>query len=691
MEEHQPWVTCYLTDMLLSYVGEALEAEGRLDYPALFRGAEGFEIPSDPKSYLSDVGNWVPLSVLRELELQCEQISGKKDVAYHAARAYFTPGRRQWPSLFEIIVRILNNVRSALMCASLWGSSQTNYLKLQSFERPGSPAELYILSQFGRNAEPAVGTLHLLRGFCEGFPRLYPFIEEVQCTEEISQLRIEEVVREFPDFLVRSAADSLTVCRRTSNETVMTAAKIRLATEWIDVPPEFVQNSADPVVIAPQDSRIEVLTNRVAEGSLANDWASAYQIVQPGAVFDGPLSYAFEKNQIYNAAYSRFRVIIKENEAARRQAPESHLREEISRLLFENLQQTRQAQARLLTFNVEKGRLAVENARLRREVQRENSFAGIVGQSKAMQELFGLIRAVADTDVTVLVLGETGTGKELIARAIHYNSARKNKPFVAVNCGALSLTLLESELFGHEKGAFTGAVGQKKGFFEVANGGTLFLDEIGEIPISTQVKLLRVLQENELQRVGGTDAIKVDVRIIAATNQNLEERIAKHEFRQDLYYRLKVFPLTVPSLQERVEDIPLLVSHFIEKCSQVTKRFVKEITPEAMGALMAHDWPGNIRELENVIQHMMVVSKGELLDLQDLPPEMRSADSPGKAKAKGLKGISRGSAQLIEKRTIVEALAKTGGNVTQAAKALGVSRATLQTKMKLYSLRETKG
>ena len=307
-----------------------------------------------------------------------------------------------------------------------------------------------------------------------------------------------------------------------------------------------------------------------------------------------------------------------------------------------------------------------------------------------MRELFGLIRSVADTDVTVLIQGETGTGKELIARAIHYNGTRKDRRFIAVNCGALSLNLLESELFGHEKGAFTGAIAQKKGFFEVANGGTLFLDEIGEIPTSTQVKLLRVLQEGEFQRVGGTDTIMVDVRIIAATNQNLEERIAKGEFRQDLYYRLQVFPLTVPSLRERIEDIPLLVSHFIEKCSQVTKRPVKEITPEAMGLLMAHDWPGNIRELENVIQRMMVVSKGELLDLQDLSPEMRAAESPGKAQAKGLKGISRGSAELVEKHTIVDALAKTGWNVTHAAKALGISRATLQTKMKAFGLRQTK-
>jgi transcriptional regulator with PAS, ATPase and Fis domain len=250
------------------------------------------------------------------------------------------------------------------------------------------------------------------------------------------------------------------------------------------------------------------------------------------------------------------------------------------------------------------------------------------------------------------------------------------------------LNLLESELFGHEKGAFTGAIGQKKGFFEAANGGTLFLDEIGEVSSTTQVKLLRVLQEGELQRVGGTDTIQVDVRIIAATNQNLEERIAKGDFRQDLYYRLKVFPVMVPPLRERIEDIPLLASRFINECSRVTKRPIKEITPDVMALLMAYSWPGNVRELENVIQRMMIVSKGESFEVQDLPRELRGTEP--KTDVKGLRGISRESAGLVEKQIIFEALSKSVGNVTRAAKHLGISRATLQTKMKLYGLRQTK-
>ena len=688
MEENQPWVTCYLTDMLLSHVRESLGAEDRLDYSALFHGAEGFEAPANPKLYLSDVSNWVPLPVLRGLEMQCEKISGRKDIAYHAAKAYFAPGRREWPSLFEIIVRVLNDVRSALMFASLWGSSQTNYLKLQSFERKDAPGELSILSQFDKNAAPALGALHLLRGFCEGFPLLYPSIERVECVEEISQLRLEDAVREFPEYALRLENEFLTVCRRADNQAVMKATRIRLATESIILSPEFGQTPDSTLITAPKHDRIDVLSNRIAGDKAADDSNIAYQVVEPGVISYGTLLHAFEKGQIYNAGYSRFRVTVKQNATAEPPTPESHLRREISRLLFEHLHQAHQAQGRLLEFNVEKSRLAAENARLRREIQRENSFGGIVGQSENMRELFELVRTVAGTDVTVLIQGETGTGKELIARAIHYNSPRKDTPFVAVNCGALASNLLESELFGHERGAFTGAAGLKKGYFEVASGGTLFLDEIGEIPPSTQVKLLRALQEGELQRVGGTDTVKVNVRIIAATNQDLQERIAKGEFRQDLYYRLQVFPLVVPPLRQRAEDIPLLAARFIDKYIALAKQAVKGITPDALARFAAHSWPGNIRELENVIQRMMIVSKEEFLNVQDLPPELRAAEP--KQELKGLKGISRESAGVVEKRAIVEALAATGGNVTRAAKALGISRATLQTKMKLYGLRETK-
>jgi transcriptional regulator with PAS, ATPase and Fis domain len=305
-----------------------------------------------------------------------------------------------------------------------------------------------------------------------------------------------------------------------------------------------------------------------------------------------------------------------------------------------------------------------------------------------MQELFALIRSLAETDVTVLIQGETGTGKELIARAIHYNSPRRSRRFLAVNCGALAETLLQSELFGHEKGAFTGADSRRKGIFETADGGTLFLDEIGEISPSTQVKLLRVLQDGEFQRVGGTDTIRVNVRILSATNQNLEALVKAGRFRQDLYYRLNVFPIFVPPLRDRADDIPLLVDHFIQIANPKLHKAIRGVSPEAMSVLIAHQWPGNVRELENVVQRTMVVAKSDLVELTNVPRELRGEDDVPSRTAQDLRGLARASTELVEKQTILDALAKTGGNVTHAAKTLGVSRATLQNKMKAYGLRK---
>jgi DNA-binding NtrC family response regulator len=691
-EDKQPWITCYVTDMLLSYLREALHCEDQIDYAALFRSVDGFEAPADPRSFLADVKNWIPLSVLRELELQCEKISGKKDITYHAAKAYFTPGRKQLPSLFEVIVQVLNDVRSALLFANTWGASQTNYLKLQAFERPDSENVLYMLAQFDQNAGLTISAVNLLQGFAEGFPRIYPFIEEVTCIEEISQLRLDDILREFPLLVATHQGDCVIVHDRSSKEPLVKAMRVCLKTESVTPPADLVPLSPDTVVVHSWNGQMEVLTPQVAlhPGKDVPALSFAYQITTPGVITHGPLTYSFRQGQLFEAPYCRFRVAIKERPVSQPAISVQYLRKEVSKLLFEQLRQTKQAHTRIIQMSVEKNQLAQENIRLRREVQREYSFAGLIGQSKEMQELFGLIRSIAETDVTVLIKGETGTGKELIARAIHYNGPRKAQRFVAINCGALSLTLLESELFGHERGAFTGAIGQKKGIFEVADGGTLFLDEIGEISPSTQVKLLRVLQEGEVQRVGGTDAIKVDVRIIAATNQSLESLVEKGSFRPDLYYRLNVFPLQVAPLRDRIDDIPLLVSHFIEKAKRLTKKSVQDLSAPAIALLLAHNWPGNVRELENTIQRMMVVCKNDMLDVQDIPAEIRGNQTAAATTTHVLKGISRESTELVEKRAIADALAKTGGNVTHAAKALGISRATMQNKMKAYGLRISK-
>ena len=688
MDEQQPWATCLFTDILLSHLKETAGGTDAIDYRKLFQGLEGFEVPSEPELFLRDVTNWVPLNVLRELMSQCQMLSGKGDFAYHAARAYFAPRRTPLPSLFEIIVQVLNDVRSVLICANLWGAVQANYLKLQSFERPGPTPDLYLLAQFDENANPTFHTMNFMRGICEGFPRMYPFIDDVKCTEEISQLQIEGIVREFPEFTILRRGNQLLIRRQGSDEICVEATQVYLAGEPIALSPELVRLTPDDPIVPPLRGRIEVLTKDVDAGE--HRGTSVYRIVKPGQLVAGPLTYAFERDKIYNAPYSCFKFTVKENRTSKRKITADDLRKEISQLLFEHLKQIKQAHLRMIQYNVEKRRLTLENIRLRREIEREYSFAGLVGQSKQMQELFGVIRSIAETDVSVLIQGETGTGKDLIARAIHYNSQRRNRRFIPVNCGALSPTLLESELFGHEKGAFTGAIGQKKGYFESADGGTLFLDEIGEIPPSTQVKLLRILQDGELQRVGGTSTMKVNVRIIAATNKNLEELVQRGGFRQDLYYRLRVFPITVPPLRERMDDVPALVSHFIEKWSQTAKKSIKEISSPAMAHLLSYKWPGNVRELENTLQRMMVIFKGETLDVQDLPPEIRAAESESQEKAQYLKSISRESGKLVEKNAIVEALSETGGNITRAAKVLGVSRATLQNKMKLYGLRESK-
>ena len=659
-----------------------------IDYPGLFREAEGVEAPSDPESFIKDVTNWVPLSVLRELLLQCERISGRKDIAYHAAREYFDPGKKQFPSLFEIIVRVLNDVRSMLIFSDLWASVQTNYLKLQSFETQAAQPELYVLAKFDKKAQPKIGSIQFLRGTYEGFPRLYPFVEDAQCIEEISQAEIRDIISDFPGYSVSTEGDRLSIRRNGSEKPVVEAIRIPLKPEIITLSREFREIIPDSVVVPLADGRISVLTNteETDPERIAHTF-HAYKIVMEGDVSCGTLSCSFKKGQVYNAPYSRFRLVIIEGSKPDREIPAENVRKEVSHLLFEYLKQIKKTQMRMIQYNIEKRRLTLENIYLRREIEREYSFSGIIGKSERMQDLFGIIESLAITDVSVLIQGETGTGKELIAKAIHYNSPRKAGRFIAVNCGAITETLLESELFGHEKGAFTGAITQRKGIFEAADGGTLFLDEIGEISASTQVKLLRVLQESEFQRVGGSDPIRVNIRIVAATNQNLEDLVKAGRFRQDLFYRLNVFPITVPPLRERIEDIPLLAAHFIEKFNKNMNKNIEEIGPQAMALLMAWGWPGNVRELENAIQRMMVVSKNRILDIQGLPPEIRGKEEGSKEKAKDLKDIARESSGIAEKRAILDALSKTGENVTKAARLLGISRATLQNKMKAYGLR----
>jgi len=297
-----------------------------------------------------------------------------------------------------------------------------------------------------------------------------------------------------------------------------------------------------------------------------------------------------------------------------------------------------------------------------------------------MLEVYKLVARVAESKSTVLLQGESGTGKELIARAIHTNGPRRDKPFIPVNCGALPDTLLESEMFGYEKGAFTGAVGTKVGLFESANGGTLFLDEIGELGQALQVKLLRVMQDQEVRRVGGTTSTRVDVRIIAATNRDLEQLVKEGKFRDDLFYRLKVVPITLPSLVGRREDIPMLVHHFLQKCAAGTDHAVRGVLPETMALLTQYRWPGNVRELENAIERAVSLSHGPLLTPEDLPEVIRqSATTEADARLSQVDQLDEVCLTLeeVEKRHLTRVLKETKGNKVKAAKILGIDRRTL--------------
>ncbi len=322
--------------------------------------------------------------------------------------------------------------------------------------------------------------------------------------------------------------------------------------------------------------------------------------------------------------------------------------------------------------------IILENIRLRNELEEKYTYKELIGKSPAMQEVFNLIKDVAPTNTSVLITGESGTGKELVARAIHRTSLRKEMPFIAVNCAALTESLLESELFGHEKGAFTGATYTKKGRFEMADGGTLFLDEVGEISPRTQVELLRVLQEKEFRRVGGTKVIKVDVRIISATNKDLEQAVKNGEFRVDLYYRLNVVNIHLPPLRERKEDIPLLAKRFLDRYTTELNKKIARISDDAMKILVEYDWPGNVRELENVIERAVVVGKGNEITPEDIPI---SLDRNGK-----LSSTVPTTLKDVEKEHIIRMLDLFDWNISRTAKALEIDRQTLYNKIKKYGI-----
>jgi len=317
----------------------------------------------------------------------------------------------------------------------------------------------------------------------------------------------------------------------------------------------------------------------------------------------------------------------------------------------------------------ERKQLVEENIRLQEKLKDRFRPTNIIGNSKSMQAVYDLIAQVSKSDTTVLIRGESGTGKELVAHAIHYNSLRASKPFIKVNCAALPETVIESELFGHEKGAFTGAIAQRKGRFELAHGGTIFLDEIGDLSPTTQIKLLRVLQEREFERVGGAQTIKTDVRVIAATNRELEKLIVEEKFRQDLYYRLNVISIHIPPLRERKADTLLLADYFAEKYSKANHKAVRRISTSAIDMLMAYHWPGNVRELENCMERAVLLCEGDVIRGDHLPPSLQTAEAGGS----GPRGTLKATLDNVERELIMDALKSARGNRAKAARTLGLT------------------
>jgi len=347
----------------------------------------------------------------------------------------------------------------------------------------------------------------------------------------------------------------------------------------------------------------------------------------------------------------------------------------------------------LVAKALEKSRLVAENLYLRQQLRGKYKFDRIIGNSPAMQQVFSRMEKIVHTDSTILILGESGTGKELVAKAIHFNGPRREKPFIAINCGAIPAELLESELFGHVRGSFTGAVADKPGKFEAANGGTIFLDEIGTMPMHLQMKLLRVLQEHEVERVGTSKRIKLNVRVISATNANIEDEVKRGAFREDLYYRLNVIPILLPPLRERREDIALLARHFLLKSCKEMNRPLMSISPAAMQALEAYDWPGNVREMENVIERSVALTDGEIIERSDLPASIGGTDDetvPGlpcpKVTEDGVDMVR--IIEAIERRMIAEALELSDGVKARAAGLLGINRTTLVEKIKRHALEQ---
>jgi DNA-binding NtrC family response regulator len=668
-----PWASCVTTRTLILYL-ERIGKDTDIEYQEILSGVGYLDKIDDPKGFLKDCNNWVPIHVIRKLCQTAEKVTGNKEATYLAARDYCLP--HQAPPILEVIVKLSNNIEQIMFCSNLWAGGYTNYLKSQCLKPSFSDgSELIYLSRFGLNAEPWLSSIQLLRGVFEGFTKLFDYIEDVFCIEEISQVKIETIIKEFDNYYVEKGRDKLSVFDSSSKKELITARRVHLRYDVITLTNEYPLSPED-LVVYPKNGKVTILS--LQKETNAENWEdenAVYEIVKGGTLHSGSVKYTFQRGKLFNAPYSRYRYKWKLEGVPKESAERTRMKSEFVPLLFDHLRGLRDIQRWQLLSTVEKEALALANVNLKTTIQKEFDFFGMIGKGPRMQEMFEQVQTVAQVDSTILITGETGTGKELLARAIHQASLRCNQKFLAINCAALPESLLEAELFGYEKGAFTGAFSRKKGIFETVNGGTLFLDEVGEIPSSMQVKLLRVLEEQEIQRVGGTETIHIDVRIISATNEDLKELVTSGRFRKDLYYRLYVITFKVPPLRERLDDLILLVDHYLDLFSRKCKKQKPVITREAITVLTNYQWPGNIRELKNVIERAVVMDRDKQITPEDiiLPEEVQPLP---KAKM-GEPQLFHESIEGYKRYVIEDALKKSSGNQSKAAQLLGLQRTYL--------------
>jgi transcriptional regulator with GAF, ATPase, and Fis domain len=703
----QPWITCLQSGILIHHLDARYpEQASKVDLQRVMGVAESFQEIQDARAFLTDTSNWVPFSVFRELIKACELASGEKDFTYQAALAYYETVKTQTPTLIETIAILLNDVESVFRSVGDWASAYTNYLQLQSFACPDEAQTLHILSRNLPPVDPGLGNMRLVQGNVEGIAMLDPSVETATSEEAYSQLRLETLVNEFGDaYVMTTKNDRVTVVRRSTGEVVITGRTIRLVHTLIPI-------KADPIP-APHGSDEQLVATLEQQDHLSvwtveepirrskthipkeDDHCTAIRIERGGTLSAGSLSTTIKAGSIYNAPYTYYRLRWTNRPAQASNAASAGLsqfltdRRAFAHQLFTHLKNLQATHRHMLTMFLRNVELAQENIQLKQELSAQQETGGIIGKSAPLLDLLSLIRTIAPSDTTVLVTGETGTGKELAARLIHQLSRRKDRRFVAVNCGALPETLLESELFGHEKGSFTGAIAQKKGKFELAEGGTLFLDEIGDISPAVQVKLLRVLQEREFQRVGGTSDLKANIRLIVASNRDLLAMMEQNQFRQDLFYRLNVIQLYVPALRERPEDIAELAQHFVQRFAEKTGKSIAGLTPDALQLCLSYKWPGNIRELENVMERAVTLApEGKKWISPDLlPNNLRSTtesvpsldlaelvdrvDWSALLKTLETRGSLTGLLNYLEWSITRRAVAEYGGNKSHAAKILG--------------------